>query len=48
MLSKVTLNHKMVELNSFSSKQLLETYLKSKFPKYKYTIAFFLKYKITG
>jgi hypothetical protein len=25
MLSKITLNHKMVELNSYSSKRLLDT-----------------------
>jgi hypothetical protein len=36
MLSKVTLIHKTVELNSFFLKQLLKTYLKSKFSEHRY------------
>jgi hypothetical protein len=42
MLSKVTLNHKIVELNSFSLKQLLKTYLKSKFPVHRYKFGILL------
>jgi len=49
MLSKVTLNHKMVELNSFFFKTIIKTHLRSKI----YIIqnissAFCVKHEITG
>jgi hypothetical protein len=42
MPSKVILNYKTIELNSFSSKQLLK-HLKSKFQEYKYKFDILLK-----
>jgi hypothetical protein len=43
MLSNVTLNHKMVELNLFSSKQLLNTLEIKNFQNTKYKFDIFLK-----
>jgi hypothetical protein len=42
MLSKVTLNHKTVVFNSFYLKQLLKTYLKSKFLEHRYKFGILL------
>jgi len=42
MLSKVTLNHKTIDLTSFYSKRLLKTHLKSKFPEHKYKFGILL------